>query len=86
MITVTEVDGVKFKLTALGDKPYVLKRWQRPNGVGRWYWGIVWAEWHKGLPTGIRKRAMAACGYEWRNDSSETLGWWLNGSKLDEAA
>ena len=76
---IVEVDNVRFKLTTLADQPYTLKRWQQANGIGRWHWGIVWAEWHKGLPTGIRKRAMAALGYEWRNSSAEEFGWFLHG-------
>src|SRR3954466_1801607 len=40
-------------------RPYLLK-WYVRNRVGRWRWSICWAEWHKGKPIGIRRRAIAA--------------------------
>lgn len=64
------IEGVRFSLRLdAADKPYVLRQFKREG------WTIVWAEWHKGLPTGLRKRALAALGFEWRNDNPETLGW-----------
>ena len=76
----TEIDGAKFKLSLnAAGKPYVLKRWtDGANGswkTGRPHWATVWAEWHKGVPTGLRKRAVAAMGFEWRNNTQADLGW-----------
>lgn len=66
-----EIDGVKFQLRLDADgNPYVLKRFKQADSYGRWIWATVWANWHKGLPTGIRKRAIEAMGFTWRRDTS----------------
>jgi len=71
---ITAVDGIPFNLVLdASDHPYVLRRLRRDGK--RCHWAIVWASWHKGLPTGIRKRAIAQCGFEWRNDTPAILGW-----------
>jgi hypothetical protein len=76
MAICTEINSTKYALQLDADgKPYVLKRYQQSAG-GRWYWGIVWAEWHKGRPVGERKLAIARCGFEWRNSTQENLGWY----------
>jgi hypothetical protein len=60
----TQVDGERFSLHLDHDGlPYALKRW---NGV-RCY--QVWAEWHKGLPTGVRKRAIEQMGFKWHSET-----------------
>jgi hypothetical protein len=60
-----EVAGDKYRLTLNADGlPYILRRYQR-NGDRRWAWGIVWAPWHRNMPTGPRKQAIADVGFVW---------------------
>jgi hypothetical protein len=54
-------------------QPYVLKRY--PDSRLRPRFGIVWAEWHKGLPTGAQRIAIEVMGFVWRNDDENTIGW-----------
>jgi hypothetical protein len=44
-------------------EPRCLKRQARADD-GRWYWTIVWGDWHKRLPTGIHQRAINAMGFK----------------------
>ena len=65
-----EIDGREFLVKFNSSwKPYVLKerKWNQPRS--RRYWGIVWAEWHKGLPTGIRAKAIEATGFRWNQQN-----------------
>jgi|SRR5215471_12847242 len=63
-----EIDGVRFKLRLNADgNPYILKRLMLNEPRSREYWGTVWAEWHKGKPTGIRARAIELMGFVWDN-------------------
>jgi hypothetical protein len=62
---IAEIDGARFKLTLTPEGlPYCLYR-EVAHRPGRTRWALVWAEWHKGLPTGIRARAIEAMGFRW---------------------
>jgi hypothetical protein len=57
------LEGETFQLKLNADGlPYTLRRWSPTTGKsGRWV--QVWADWHCGGPTGIRKRAIEKAGW-----------------------
>jgi hypothetical protein len=72
----TEIEGTQFRLILCAQgKPYILRRRKLSSNGTRHIWSIVWASWHKGLPTGLRARAMKQFGFVWKNDSEENPGW-----------
>lgn len=77
---IVEVDGARYKVVVRFGRPYTVKRWVLgANGAwqtGRPHWAATWAEWYAGLPTGGAKKALAAMGFRWRNETEETFGWW----------
>lgn len=72
-----EIDAGKYHLQLDADGlPYVLKRYKQNEAGNRWYWGIVWANWHKGLPTGARMQVMNALGWQWNREGAGQAPHW----------